>query len=39
MEQVRHNTAAVEKCDWMKVALFPNSMACLPLPSRHAAAG
>jgi hypothetical protein len=33
MEQVRHNTAAVEKCDWMKVVLFPYSM--LASPSRR----
>ncbi len=37
MEQVTLNTVA-EKSDWMKVALLPYSIACLPLPSRHAAA-
>jgi hypothetical protein len=33
MESVRHNTVAVEKCDWMKVALLPFSM--LASPSRR----
>jgi len=33
MESVRHNTVAVEKCDWMKVALLPYSM--LASPSRR----